>query len=233
MTRHGSSSYRCAACALPATLPLMPGTPIAGADNTSDPRHHPASRPNTASGHHCGPDRLACRCSPHPPVRHPKTENPIAQRLWPAASCFGGYRTPAGARYPSQRWTFGSAPWLLNIGHWFITDLATADGRTQSVSTSLSGMLVPNTGPTLPCRLAALRGPYAEVRCPASGAGKVRRDTRERGRVLDAGPMASRTGIGLNRTESIAPCTQATTPPSAAPALQKSRCTRSFVSCAI
>ena len=26
--------------------------------------------------------------------------------MWPAASCFGGYRTPAGARYPSQKATF-------------------------------------------------------------------------------------------------------------------------------
>lgn len=33
-----------------------------------------------------------------------KTENPIAHRVRPAGSCSEGYRTPAGARYPSRLW---------------------------------------------------------------------------------------------------------------------------------
>ena len=48
-------------------------------------------------------------CAIRQPSRTPhdkaKPEKPIAHRPWPAASCLGGYRTPAGARYPSHKWS--------------------------------------------------------------------------------------------------------------------------------
>ena len=102
MTRHGSSSSRRAACTLPATTPLTLCTPTGDATahpSLGAPRHHALTpRPSTITAGTGG--RSADHRTPLP--GHPKTEKPIAHRGRPAASCLGGYRTPAGARYPSH-----------------------------------------------------------------------------------------------------------------------------------
>lgn len=72
------------------------------ADQHLTPSSKPESKPNPAPdgllpAHRCPPGQLL-----HAPQTRAKTENPIGQYPRPAASCFGGYRTPAGARFPSQ-----------------------------------------------------------------------------------------------------------------------------------
>ena len=54
-----------------------------------------------SDGQHC-PDQDVCGGLPRPAAQQPKTEKPIGQHPGPAASCFGGNRTPAGARFPSH-----------------------------------------------------------------------------------------------------------------------------------
>jgi len=72
------------------------------ADQHLTPSSKPESKPNPAPdglppAHRCPPGQLL-----HAPQTRAKTENPIGQHPRPATSCFGGYRTPAGARFPSQ-----------------------------------------------------------------------------------------------------------------------------------
>ena len=45
---------------------------------------------------------VAKQSSPAHPLARRKAQNPIVHHRWPAGSYIGGYRIPAGARYPSQ-----------------------------------------------------------------------------------------------------------------------------------
>ena len=67
-----------------------------------EPRSWPTSTLQAAREGHVPARRCASRQPVRPPHSGPKPEKPIAHPPWPAASCFGGYRTPSGARYPSQ-----------------------------------------------------------------------------------------------------------------------------------
>jgi len=80
--------------------------PISASDNTSRGQHRP--------------DQDLCRRLSRPVAQHPKSEKPIGQHPWPAASCLGGYRTPAGARFPSHKATFDARFPLANFRHLFI-----------------------------------------------------------------------------------------------------------------
>jgi hypothetical protein len=55
-----------------------------------------------------------------PPLTKAKPENPIGYRSRPAASCFGGNRTPAGARFPSHVRPFTSPSSLLKSSRPFM-----------------------------------------------------------------------------------------------------------------
>lgn len=55
------------------------------------------------------------------PQTDAKTEKPIGQHPRPAASCFGGYRTPAGARFPSHNPSFAGPSQSPNFRHLFIS----------------------------------------------------------------------------------------------------------------
>ena len=103
MIPHGPTSSCRADPALPAIMPLALAMPPTVPPPISWPDHEL---------HRCRTPLPAAICRPRParsrqPSRTPhdkaKPENPIEHRLWPAASCFGGYRTPAGARYPSHK----------------------------------------------------------------------------------------------------------------------------------
>lgn len=98
------------------------------ADQHLTPSSKPESKPNPAPdgllpAHRCPPGQLL-----HAPQTRAKTENPIGQHPRPAASCFGGYRTPAGARFPSQFQTSTPELRLPETGHsfmfWFPLGLA-------------------------------------------------------------------------------------------------------------
>ncbi|WP_375249377.1 transposase [Sphingomonas sp.] len=65
----------------------------------SRPRFRPEALPDYRIAGRRGRSRWSSRC----PANHAKTAFPIDQRSWHAASCLGGYRTPAGARFPSQK----------------------------------------------------------------------------------------------------------------------------------
>jgi len=85
-------------------------------------RRHPR---NIILGGHA----LTRRCTSERPARTPhagaKPENPIAHRPWPAAPCFGGYRTPAGARFPSKKSAFTAVGGFPETGRWFSSCQAT------------------------------------------------------------------------------------------------------------
>ena len=66
------------------------------------PRSWPISTLQAAHEGHVPTRRCASSQPVRPPHNEPEAEKPIGHRPGPAASCFGGYRTPRGARYPSQ-----------------------------------------------------------------------------------------------------------------------------------
>lgn len=90
------------------------GLPCAGRhhrphDEPHRPRTRPISRADPImSARPCIPP-VVSRGPPGSPQGRPKSENPIAHRLWPAGSCMRGFRTAAGARNPSPTRSFASS----------------------------------------------------------------------------------------------------------------------------
>ena len=84
---------------------------------TSTARQGSISASEGASDGQHRPDQDVCRGLSRPAAQQPKTEKPIGQHPRPAASCFGGYRTPAGARFPSQLQPFSRSAQRPETGH--------------------------------------------------------------------------------------------------------------------
>ena len=72
------------------------------------PRSRPPSELGTAPRGHVPARQSASRQPSHEPHVGAKSKIPIGHRSWSAASSSGGYRTPAGIRYPSQYPSLGS-----------------------------------------------------------------------------------------------------------------------------
>jgi len=73
------------------------------------------------------------------PQTRANTENPIGQHPRPAASCFGGYRTPPGARFPSQTRTLRRVSWLAESSHSFSAIISISPSSRASLGKTQSG----------------------------------------------------------------------------------------------
>ena len=109
------------------------------ADQHLAPSSKPESKPNPAPdgllpAHRCPPGQLL-----HAPQTRAKTENPIGQHPRPAASCFGGYRTPAGARFPSHTRTFRLTIGASDNGHSLSAIFPVSPPRTAHFAKEQSG----------------------------------------------------------------------------------------------
>lgn len=99
------------------------GDPANRSDDHLEPRSWTPSTRRTAPASHVRTRRCASRRPMRPPHDRAKTEIPIGPRPWPAASCFGGYRSPAGIRYPSHTRTFTLLFLRPNFGRPFIASI--------------------------------------------------------------------------------------------------------------